>query len=636
MQVLPLEVEFVILASDKEAVCFKSMKFPHDDTFWQSVLEFLLARFGNTARIVAPSEFIDIIPRTFPYDVVRNLDIDSIDALVVHKGRLDQLGQRVCSVLLENGIQLFANEVFVIFSLKALPWRVKGKEHFGDFYRKANLPETFAAGVAQRHSEFVNPSTVVLITTYNRPHRLAASLRTIAALNAPILVVNDGSDPQHDAAYAAIYETFDVRVLNIPGNRGLSNALNTGLGYWLADPNVEWISYLQDDVEVRPDLLTVLARVQDPEYYPLLTGRYDLLHKVHHETEVNGQRVLLQRMCAGIHLHAHRSYWEKQLPIPTAYFQAPKSWPEAARRGADEDWWIMQWSPHSIVKQGKYVCVLPGLVRTTTGLSAELTWGNPGLPDPLLPAPQYPPSKVVPVLPDRAHPSSCAGAHLEPVHNFWEALASRFGQTAEGQIHLHAREERAHLFHSVDSRSTELEVLNFINALVCLFKPETALETRTFLGFGTCAISAGLKSNGRGHAFSLEIDAVHVQWAREHLRQFDRSLEKMVTFINEPSLKFINEYQGKPFDFVFIDTELEIRMTELSLLRKRELLAPGAVCIIHDTSSYRPPETGGGGADDFRDRHMLLALEEQFEILQFPYSRGFHLFRYRGSQIQSA
>jgi predicted O-methyltransferase YrrM len=614
------------------------MTFPHDDPFWRSVLDFLLARFGDHARIVAPLEFHDLLPRTFPYDVLRNLDLESMDAIVIHKGRLDQVGQRACSVMIQGGIPLFGNEVFAVFSLKGRrPWRVKGKEHFAEFYRKANLQETFIVGIAQRHSEFVNPSTVILMTTYNRPHRLAASLRTIEALKAPILVVNDGSDPQHDAAYAAIYETFDVRVLNIPGNRGLSNALNTGLGYWLADPKVEWISYLQDDVEVRSDLLAVMARVQDPEQYPLLTGRHDPLHKVYHETEINGQRVLLQRMCAGIHLHAHRGYWEKQLPIPTAYFQAPKSWPEMPLRGADEDWWIVQWSPQSIVKQGKYVCVLPGLVRTTTGLSAESTWGNPALPDPLLPPPQCPPANVGPAMFHRSLPKSSRGiGHLEPVRNFWEALASQFGQTPEDRSHMHAREERAHLFHAVDGGSTELEVLNFINALVCLFKPEVALETGTFQGFGTCAISAGLKSNGRGHLFSLEIDAARLEWARECLRQFDPSLGQMVTFINESSLEFIKNYQGTPFDFVFIDTDLGIRMREFSLLQKRGLLAPGAVCVIHDTSPYRLQETPGGGADDFQNRHMLSAVSDQFEIFQFPYSRGFHLFRHRGSQEESA
>jgi hypothetical protein len=330
-------------------------------------------------------EFVDLIPRTFPYDVVGRLQLESMDAVVVHKGRLDEIGQTACAALTTSGIQLFGNEVFVVFSLRGRrPWRIKGKEHFNAFYQRASLPEIFAAAVARIESEFDSPSTVILMTTYNRPHRLAASLRTIAMLGAPVLVVDDGSYPQHDSAYAEIYKTFDVRVLRLPDNRGLSCALNAGLSYWLADPRVEWISYLQDDVDVRRDLLAILAKVQDAERYPLLTGRYDPLHRVYQQTQINGQTVLHQRMCAGIHLHGHRAYWERQLPIPTAYFQAPKRRPDMPLRGADEDWWIVQWSPRSVVKQGKYVGVLPGLVRTTTAHSSESTWGNPGLPDPPL------------------------------------------------------------------------------------------------------------------------------------------------------------------------------------------------------------------------------------------------------------
>ena len=80
-------------------------------------------------------------------------------------------------------------------------------------------------------------------------------------------------------------------------------------------------------------------------------------------------------MCAGIHLHGHRAYWERQLSIPTAYFQAPKRRPDMPLRGADEDWWIVQWSPRSVVKQGKYVGVLPGLVRSPTAHSSKSTSG---------------------------------------------------------------------------------------------------------------------------------------------------------------------------------------------------------------------------------------------------------------------
>lgn len=608
------------------------MRFPHHDRYWQSVADFLLKQFGEKARILAPTEFNEIFYQTYPYDVIRHIDLKEMDALVIHRGVLGEVGQEVCSLLLKRGIRLFGNEVFVVYTLKGWwRWQVKYRAPFADFYQRVRKAETFAVSHVKRHSEFLGPATVILVTTYNRPDRLGRSLETIARLQAPILVVNDGSSPEHDAAYAAIYKKYAVRALNIPGNRGLSNALNTGLGYWLADPNVEWICYLQDDVEVRPDLLAVLARVQDPEKYPLLTGRYNSLHKVYGEIEINGQKVLLQRMSPGIHLHAHRRYWEKMLPIPTAYFQAPKHWPDTPLRGADEDWWISQWSPHSIVKQGKYICVVPDLVRTTTVLAAESTWGNPGLPDSLLPPSCASPDDFIPATLASSPPQPSKETKPETIHNFWEALVARFGQKSESDIHPHDPEERAHLYHAIDNGSTELEILNFINALVCLFKPKVVLETGTFLGFGTCAIASGLKSNGHGRLLSLEIDAVRIRWSRDHLYQFDPTLEKLVTFINESSLDFIEAYAGAPFNLIFFDTELPIRIKEFQLIRKRGLLAPGAVCIIHDTSPHRLPG-GGGGAHDFQDRDIFASLGDDFEIFQFPYSRGFHFLRYRAER----
>lgn len=366
------------------------MRFPHDDSYWQSAADFLLGQFGAKARLVAPTEFHELIPRTFPYDAIRHIDLKEMEALVIHKGALPEVGKETCMLLAKEGIRLFGNEVFVIYTLKGAPPRqIIGEEHFTDFYLKTETPETFTVQPVKEHSEFIGSATVILMTTYNRPDRLGLSLQSIVSLKAPILVINDGSDAQHAGAYTSVYETYGVRVLNMPGNRGLSNALNAGLSYWLADPNVEWICYLQDDVEVRADLLAALARVQDSQKRPLLTGRHNPLQKVYGETEIGGQKVLWQRMSPGIHLHAHRSYWEKMLPIPTAYFQAPRRWPHFPQRGADEDWWISLWSPHSIVQQGGYVAVLPDLVRTTTVLPAESTWGNPGLPDPLLPPPHY-------------------------------------------------------------------------------------------------------------------------------------------------------------------------------------------------------------------------------------------------------
>lgn len=370
------------------------MRFPHDDTYWKAVADFLTARFDGNASILAPNEFHELFPRTFPYDVLRHINPRELDAFVIHKGALDAVGPGVCELLLREGIPLFGNAVFVVYALKGRrPWKVPGREEFDDFRHQATRPGAFKVDPAKTRSEFPGPATVVLMTTYNRPTLLARSLESISRLKVPVLVVNDGSAPEHAAAYAEVIGRFGVRLLDLPDNRGLSAALNIGLNYWLGDPGVEWISYMQDDVEVRSDILDELARVQDRDEYPLLTGRLNPLHKTYGERRVNNRRIILQRMSPGIHLHAHRDYWEKMLPIPTAYHRAPHPRPDAPHRGADEDWWISQWCPRSVVKQGKYIAVLPGLARTTTALASESTWGNPGEIDPPLPPlPRHPES----------------------------------------------------------------------------------------------------------------------------------------------------------------------------------------------------------------------------------------------------
>lgn len=382
-----------------------TMKFPYHDLYWKSVADFLFARFGETASLLSPNEFHEIFPRAYPYDVSRHLNLRELDALVIHKGALAEVGFPVCELLLREGIPLFGNEVFVVYGFQGpAPAEFSDAEHFYAFRQKAGHLDVFKPHPIKSHSEFSGPATVILMTTYNRPAHLARALETIAPLKAPILVVNDGSSPEHAESYDAMTKKSGARVLNLPDNRGLSAALNMGLSYWLADPGVEWICYLQDDVEVRPDLLKALSRVQDREKFPLLSGRYNPADKVYGETQINGCRVLLQRMCPGIHLHAHRDYWEKMLPIPTAYFQAPRRWPDAPPRGADEDWWISQWCPRSVVKQGQYLAVLPGLVRTTSLLASESTWGNPGEPEPPLPTPQFSTEDFVPAVP--AHPAA--------------------------------------------------------------------------------------------------------------------------------------------------------------------------------------------------------------------------------------
>src|SRR5438270_10365431 len=58
-----------------------------------------------------------------------------------------------------------------------------------------------------------------------------------------------------------------------------------------------------------------------------------------------------------------------------------------------------------------------------------------------------------------------------------------------------------------DSMTAEVEVLEFLRSLVRTVKPQTVVETGTFMGISTLWIAQGLKANGFGKIITLEYDA---------------------------------------------------------------------------------------------------------------------------------
>lgn len=218
----------------------------------------------------------------------------------------------------------------------------------------------------------------IVVTTYNRPESLSRSLPQIAALGAPVLVVDDGSDP--GKMWLSMKKTNldcsfggKVSYLRMPQNRGLAAALNIGLSHFLADSRIEWISWLQDDVDVHPDLLREMVRVSGSCAGALFTGHDSADHPAHQE--IAG--IKLKKSCAGIHMHARRDFWAGIMPIPTFRLGAPKRVPGQVRGiGSNVDWWIVRDAPRSVRQSGSFVACLPGLVRTFLYRAEDSSWGN--------------------------------------------------------------------------------------------------------------------------------------------------------------------------------------------------------------------------------------------------------------------
>lgn len=211
----------------------------------------------------------------------------------------------------------------------------------------------------------------IVVTTCNRSQALKRSLPQIVALGAPALVVDDSLSEEKLNREICIHN--HANYLRLPQNRGLACALNVGLSFWLADKQVEWVSYFQDDVDVHPSLFKEIGKICKDHSLWLFTGH----DSPDHPTVKDCGEYKLKDSCAGIHMHASREFWKSVMPVPTNSLGTPKRILGRERgMGSDVDWWIVKNSPNSVQKRGGSVICLPGLVRTFLHRAEDSSWGN--------------------------------------------------------------------------------------------------------------------------------------------------------------------------------------------------------------------------------------------------------------------
>jgi predicted O-methyltransferase YrrM len=149
-------------------------------------------------------------------------------------------------------------------------------------------------------------------------------------------------------------------------------------------------------------------------------------------------------------------------------------------------------------------------------------------------------------------------------------------------VHPHAPDEHADLFLAYDTGSTEVEVLNWLYASVCLLKPQSILETGACQGLGTIALAAACRDNGFGRVHSVEIEPHLWEVATKRIR--NEGLSQFATVYCEDSRNFLLK-TNLSFDFAFFDSECEIRVHEFRICRERGILK--GVAVFHDTSPTR-------------------------------------------------
>jgi prolipoprotein diacylglyceryl transferase len=133
-------------------------------------------------------------------------------------------------------------------------------------------------------------------------------------------------------------------------------------------------------------------------------------------------------------------------------------------------------------------------------------------------------------------------------------------------------------WHMYDSMTAEVEVLDFLKAIVTTIKPELVVETGTFSGLSTLRIAEGLKQNGFGRVITCEYDAKVFAAAQERFAK--SGLGEWIDARNESSLEM--KVEGR-IDLLFCDSDAPIRGAEV-----RHFLAqvnPYGLILMHDASS---------------------------------------------------
>src|SRR5712664_3425183 len=202
---------------------------------------------------------------------------------------------------------------------------------------------------------------------------------------------------------------------------------------------------------------------------------------------------------------------------------------------------------------------------------------------------------------------------LKKEHRIVEHIASR-GDVLQREYHKPTPEcphpERWHMY---DSMSAEVEVLDFLKALVTTVKPELVVETGTFSGLSTLRIAEGLKANGFGCVITCEHDPMVFAAAKQ---RFDSSgLEQWIDARNESSLEMRIEGQ---IDMLFCDSDPPLREQEVRKFLPQ--MNPCGLILMHDASS---------SMKTVREGALRLEAEGLISVLLLPTPRGLVLAQKR-------
>jgi prolipoprotein diacylglyceryl transferase len=191
-------------------------------------------------------------------------------------------------------------------------------------------------------------------------------------------------------------------------------------------------------------------------------------------------------------------------------------------------------------------------------------------------------------------------------HRIVEHIVSR-GDVLQPEYHRPTPEcphpERWHMY---DSMSAEVEVLDFLKAIVTTIKPELIVETGTFSGLSTLHIAEGLEANGFGRVITCEYDAKVFAAAQQ--RFASSGLGQWIDARNESSLEM--KVEGR-IDLLFCDSDAPLREQEVRKFLPQ--MNPHGLILMHDASSLMKT---------VREGALRLEAEGLISVLLLPTPRG--------------
>ena len=178
----------------------------------------------------------------------------------------------------------------------------------------------------------------------------------------------------------------------------------------------------------------------------------------------------------------------------------------------------------------------------------------------------------------------------------------------------------------ITSGGVEIEVGEWIYALVRMIKPTVVLETGTYHGLSASYIALALKANGKGKMSTID-PLIYENRAQQTWEQLG-----ITDTIDFKCMRSLDYTPDAPIDFLFLDSEPQFRFHEFA--RFFEFVSPGGIILIHDlhpSFSFNDKTEIAGmfhwPYGDFRPTVGTYLKDYRVQSVSFPSPRGLTMFQ---------